>query len=346
MRVTGGFFVHPDGRVRTTLTHNPSSLRLSSTAPNLQTIPRGSAGGEGGWVKEMIVAPRGHLLWERDFSAIEAVLVGYFAGSARYIRAAKKGVHAFLASEMIGQPASFEWEEGRLKHHLAGVKGSHPVVYDTAKRIVHGSNYVMTPQKMWMEYPESFPTIKDAARLQEMYFGLFPEIPAWHKDLTEKVDGGRRRKGEEGESLNPWTLGVAQIQNPFGYLHRFYNVYEWERIETEEGVFEWVHKYGEDAKRLISFLPQSTAAAIIKRAMKILHYEKPWVGETMILPIHDSILGLSPEKKIQEALTVSKEVMEAPIPELPLDPTWEMGEFLSIGTEGKWGPVWGSLKKE
>jgi hypothetical protein len=35
--------------------------------------------------------------------------------------------------------------------------------------------------------------------------------------------------------------------------------------------------------------------------------------------------------------------MSAPIRELPLDPTWGMGEFLSIGTEAKTGRSWGEM---
>jgi DNA polymerase I-like protein with 3'-5' exonuclease and polymerase domains len=87
----------PDGRVHTTFGHNPSSLRLCSFDPNMQNIPRGGAG-EDNWVKEMFVAPEGSTFWERDFSGIEAVLVGYFAGSPGYTRLAKRDVHSFYTA--------------------------------------------------------------------------------------------------------------------------------------------------------------------------------------------------------------------------------------------------------
>ena len=332
--------------MRSTFTHNPSSLRLSSVNPNLQNIPRGKTDEVERWVKECFVSPPGSLFWARDYAAIEAVLVGYFAGSARYTRFAKLGVHAFLASHIVGRPADLGWSDSDLRVYFKQVKKEEPVVYDTAKRICHGSNYMMTPRKMHYEYPETFHTIKDADRLQGLYFELFPEIREWHRELCFRVDGTKRRKLEEvAETVDPWTLGVCYAQNPFSYVHRFYNVLDWEKVRYENGTSEWIWSYGEDAKRLVSFLPQSTAAAIIKRAAKTIWYEYPWIGESLRLLIHDEIFGEAQEgRELEECLEISQKVMEAPIPELPLDPAWGMGESLMIGTEAKVGRVWAEMK--
>lgn len=334
--VVGGFPLGRDGRVHTTFTHNPSSLRFSSVNPNLQNLPRG--GGQQKWVKDMFVCPEGNIFWARDFSAIEAVLVGYFAGSARYIRFAKLGVHAYLSSHIAGRPADLAWSDSDLRAYFKDLKKTEDIAYNTAKRVVHLSNYMGTPRRMWFEYPETFRTIKDADRLQGLYFELFPEIRAWHKDLCVRVDGAKRREAEGDERVDPWTLGVCYAQNPFGYVHRFYNVLDWEKVGTE-----WVWSYGEDAKRLISFLPQSTAAGIIKRATRRLWYEFPWVGQTLRLLIHDEIFGESKKGDLDQCLEISQEVMEAPIPELPLDPAWGLGTHLTIGTEPKIGESWGAM---
>lgn len=292
------------------------------------------------------MAPAGKVFWERDFSAIEAVLVGYFAGSPRYIRFAKLGVHAFLASHIVARPADLAWSDADLRGYFKQIKREEPVVYSKAKRVVHGSNYMMTPQKMNYEYPETFPTIKGATQLQGLYFELFPEIRAWHKDLCIRVDGTKQRnRADRPEKVDPWSLGVCTVRNPFGYLHRFYNILDWERIDdTETQTREWVWKYGEDAKRLVSFLPQGSAAATIKRTGKQLWYDYPDVGRTMRLWIHDSILGESVEQEVERCLEVSQKVMEAPIPQLPLDPSWGMGEFLSVQTEAKVGKSWATLQ--
>ncbi len=337
MSVVGGIQVGSDGRVHTSFGHNPSSLRLCSFDPNMQNIPRG--GDIGKWVKELFVAPPGSLFYERDFSAIEAVLVGYFAGSAKYTRFAKLGVHDYLCSHMLGAPADLAWSDVDLKAYFKSMKRDHPLLRDSAKRVVHGSNYMMTPRRMHELFPEVFPSTKDAARLQGLYFELFPEIRTWHRDLCNRVDGTKRRTSEGLDSgVDPWSLGVCYARNPFGYVHHFYNVLDWDKIGDQ-----WISSFGEDAKRLVSFLPQSTAAAIIKRAARTIYYEHLTVGETLRLLIHDSILGESREGDIDECLRVSQEVMEAPIPELPLDPTWGMGEFLTIGTEAKVGKSWGAM---
>ena len=329
--------VGPDGRVHTIFTHNPSTLRLSSHSPNMQNLPRG--GEYGKWVKSMFVAPEGRVFWARDFSAIEAVLVGYFAGSARYTRFAKLGVHAYLTSHLVGRPAELSWPDTQLKDYFSELKRTDKPSYETAKRVVHLSNYMGTPKRMQEEYPETFKTVKDAARLQGFYFDLFPEIKTWHREFCERVDGTRRRRAEDGEKVaDPWTLGVCHVRNPFGYVHRFYNVLDWERIDGK-----WYSTFGEDAKRLIASMPQGTAAGVIKRSARGLAAD-PVAGPSLRLLIHDEIFGEVAEGDVERCLSESKRVMEAPIPELPLDPAWGMGEFLSIGSEAKVGRCWGEMK--
>lgn len=343
MRIEKGFPVGEDGRVHTTFTHNPSSLRLSSLDPNLQNIPRGTDSEIEKWVKECFVVPGGSLFWARDYSGIEAVLVGYFCHSARYTRLAKLGVHAFLASHILGRGADLNWSDADLRAYFKEIKQDKST-YDKAKRTVHASNYMVSPRKLVFEYPEIFPTQKEASHLQGLYFEIFPEIRNWHKDLCLRVDGTKRRHRDglgEGEDVEPWTLGVCHVVNPFGYLHRFYNVLDWVK-DPRTG--EWYWEFGEDAKRLISFLPQSTAAAILKRASKRVWNEYPWVGQTMRLLIHDEILGECREEEVEECLRVSELCMESPILELPLDPTWGMGEFLTVGTEPKVGRTWATMR--
>ncbi len=339
MPVRGGFKVGEDGRARTSFTHNPSSLRLSSVGPNLQNIPSGRGKYEfSKWVRECFVAPPGSLFWARDYSGIEAVLVGYFSHSPRYIRLAKLGVHAFLCSHIIGEPADLSWSDADLRKCFVDIKSRDRDHYAVAKRIVHGSNYMMTPGKMFLEYPDEFEDKAHAAKLQDLYFELFPEIREWHRDICQRVDGTKQRTLGEGQDADPWTLGVCHAVNPFGYVHHFYNVIDWKKVEGK-----WNWSFGNDAKRLVSFLPQSTASAILKQAGKAIWRESPTVADTLRLFIHDEILGEAKEEQIEECLRVSEEIMERPVPELPIPVEWGMGEYLSVGTEAKVGSSWGTM---
>lgn len=350
MIVKGGINVDADGRVRTTFGHNPSSLRLCSFDPNLQNIPRG--GSEiAKWVKELYVAPRGHLFWARDYSGIEAVLVGYFAGARNYTRLAKIDVHSFYTAYALNSLdgrvgandlPDVNWPDSRLANRLGEIKAEFKADRNGLyKHLVHGANFLQSPKgaqrKIFKETGKVY-DIKVIGRVMGVYFELFPEIRTWHKDLCDRVDGTKRRSSEGSEDVDPWTLGVCTVTNPFGYVHRFYNVLDWEKIDGK-----WYSSYGDDAKRLVSFLPQSTAAAIIKRSAKDLWYNYPWVGETIRLLIHDEILGESIESEVGICLEAARIAMEAPIKECPLDPTWEMGEYLVIGTEPKQGPSWASM---
>jgi hypothetical protein len=323
--------------------------------PNLQQIPRGGTEEER-WVKECFVAPDGYTFWERDFSGIEAVLVGYFAGSSGYIRLAKRDVHSFYTSYALNalDPTRISandlpllsWSDDKLFARLAEIKKEFGAERNSLyKHLVHGANYLQTPggaaEHIFKNTGRAFDK-KLITQVMNVYFELFPEIRKWHHDLCNRVDGTKRRPSDDSvqpdEVVGPWSLGVGYARNPFGYIHRFYDVLEWKRVGDD-----WLSSYGEDAKRLVSFLPQSTAAAIIKQAAKRLYYEYPWVGETLRLLIHDSILGECDERNLEQCLSVSDLVMSAPIRELPLDPSWGLGEFLAIGTEAKTGKSWGEM---
>ncbi len=346
--VVGGIEVGHDGRVHTTFGHNPSSLRLCSFDPNLQNIPRGGSKEEK-WVKDMFVAPSGSAFWERDFSGIEAVLVGYFAGAAQYVRLARRDVHSFYTAYALNalEPGRISandlpllsWDDGKLFSRLGDLKREFgPERNGLYKHLVHGANYLQTPggaqKHIFKQTSKVFP-VGMIAKVMGVYFELFPEITKWHKRICQEVDGTKRHEGEEGL---PSQLGVCYARNPFGYVHHFYNVLEWTKANNE-----WISTFGEDAKRLVSFLPQSTAAAIIKKAAKELYNTYPWVGQTLRLLIHDSVFGEAAERDIQTCLDISARVMEAPLRELPLDPSWGMGEFLSIGSESKVGQSWGEM---
>jgi DNA polymerase I-like protein with 3'-5' exonuclease and polymerase domains len=156
----------------------------------------------------------------------------------------------------------------------------------------------------------------------DIYFELFPEIKKWHNTVLAQTDKD----------------GYAR--NPFGYVHRFYNALSWESVYGK-----WQSSPGSDANRVIAFLPQSTAAGIIKEAMLRLyfnHYDA--AGQYLRLLVHDELFFEVPEALLADVDALVQSEMEQPVPELALPSYYGMGDSLSVLTEAKKGKRWGSMK--
>lgn len=325
--IRGGMQIGRDGKIHPLYTSNPSTLRLACQSPNMQNLPRSKREDDlQTIVRNLIVACPGCSLLELDFSAIEAVLVGYFAGSADYIRLAKLGIHSFLASHVLGRPADLSWSDADLKTYFKEIKKSEDPhvqdIYNSAKRTTHLSGYGGTPMKMHLAEPEAFPTKKDAERLQGIYFEICPYIKKWQLATQLQAD-------KDGF-----------LRNPFGYVHRFNRVFSYKK---EFG--KWVRSQGEDANRALAFLPQSTAAGIIKEAMLRLWYKRfEEAGQYLRLQVHDSLVAEVPLDKVEEVCYVMREEMTKPVPELRLPKSYGLGECLSIDVEVKQGEKWGSMR--
>jgi len=322
------FLVRRNGIIGVTgNTHNPTTLRLASQDPDMQNIPERDP-----WqkdlVKNLIVAAPGHLLVEFDYSGIEAILVGYFACDPSYIRLARLGVHSYVASHVLGRPADLTWSDEDLRVYFREIKKSKdPHVQQTyygCKRAVHLSGYGGTPHMMHRSEPDVFPLVKEAARLQGMYFDLLPQVRRWqmHERLTAEKDGF--------------------LRNPFNYVHRFNRVFRYEKVG---GKWEKKSDASGDGNKALAFRPSSTAAAIIKEVMLRLYLKRfEEAGQYLRLQVHDSLVSEVPEKLVRQVVEVMHEEMTRPVPELPLPASYGMGTHLNIGVEWKVGERWGECK--
>lgn len=321
--IRGGLRVGRDGRIHPEFTDNPSTLRMACQNPNMQNLPRHSDDELVNIVRNLVVAEDGYILLERDYSAIEAVLVGYFARDPAYIRLAKLGIHAYLASHVLGRPADLAWSDKDLKAYFKEIKKSEDnrvqAVYNGAKRTVHLSAYGGTPRKMNQAEPSIFPTIKYAEWLQGVYWELCPLVKRWQ--LETQMEAHQN----------------GYLRNPFGYIHRFTHVF---RNVKENG--KWVRKPGDQANDVLAFLPQSSAAGIIKEAMLRL-FEREETREWLRLQVHDSLVLECPLTIVDEVDKVLREEMERPILQLPLQASFGMGSHLIVESEGKRGLRWGSV---
>lgn len=269
------------------------------------------------------------VLGARDYSGIEAVITGYCMQDPTYIKLAKLGVHAFLCSYLVGEPADTSWDDDKLRAWFRRIKKQHPDMYYVAKKVVHLSNYGGTPAKMWEAEPTVFKSPKEAAKYQDHYFSIAPKLPKWHLELCERAEK------------------TGFVRAPDGFIHRFHNLFRYEYVKGIGWTkFNRQNKpmYGEDAKRAIAFQPQHMAAVYMKQSMVRIGDEAPDLVQWLRLTIHDELLWECPEEMIHEVDFRVKEIMEQPCRYMPLPVEWGMGEFLSIGTEGKVGKKWGEMK--
>lgn len=332
-------------RLRPTFSNKPSTFRTSCSGPNLQNVVADRGGKEAlaAGFRRYIMAEPGCWLVEADYSAIEAVLTGWFANDWDYIRLAQLGVHAYLCSHLINRPADLAWSDEKLLDYFAVMKSEHKSDYNMAKRCVHGTNYGLTPFGMRERFPAIFPSVAAARKVQDLYLGLCPKLHAWQKSVQQfaaKHD----------------YLGGPGI-HPFNYKHWFWEVYEYRQVTptrakylrsiqvpvVELGDKLYELKLGEDAKRAVAFFPQSTAAGVIRRAGLRLfkpgseHYIGDcWHGKTPLRAvIHDSFLLEVPDEMLDRVVQALNAVMTEAVPEL---------DGLSFGCKIEKGRRWSEME--
>ena len=313
--------------------HNPSTMRLSCVNPNIQNVVADRAGADtiAAGFRLCVVAPPGYKLVEVDYSGIEAVLTGWFAGDPKYIRLAKLGVHAYLASHLIKQPVDLTLPDAEIAALFDEIKANHEEPYNRAKRCVHATSYGMTPIGMVNNYPEYFDR-KSATYTQGLLFEVCPR-------LKEYQNAARQQASKD--------CFVGGTSHPYRYRHWFWNVFNYDR---KSGGFT----LGEDAKRVVAYKPQSTAYGVLAEACIELYREGgPYCvrhlggGKAPIRAlIHDSTVALVPDQNVEVYKTRSVLAMETPVAALPCPPEWGMGTHLSIGVEAKIGQNWAPFSEK
>jgi DNA polymerase I-like protein with 3'-5' exonuclease and polymerase domains len=351
-----------DFRVHTTFMHKPSTLRLSSGDPSVMNLVKRGDDEETQYAKrfrECIVAEPGCVILEADYTGIEAVEVGWFSADPNYIRLASIGVHSYLCSHLLDKPADLTWEDDRLAEYLAEFKHSKDpatkAMYARSKRCVHGGNYGMTPAGMRANYPETFKTVAEATRVQDIYMAVCPKLRDWQRSIIQRAN----RQGYLGGD-----------EHPFRYRHWFWNVINHKRltrpqylgqkvkglqvIENDSGY--WSVQYGDDAKRAIAFFPQSTAGGVLKEAMLALfdpELPETYIGDTYYgktpfrMPIHDSLFLEVPNNKVDFVVERLVKVMTSPIKQQPCPTEWGIGQEdgLKMGVEIERGKDWSKMEE-
>lgn len=302
-------FLGRDNRLHPFYSFIPKTGRLSSKAPNLMNLPQGR---EGKILKEAadairgsIIPDEGCILVELDWKAIEAVLVGFFAGDDEYIRAAKLGVHDILGSHILRkrgiwpEAISLAWDEDKIKAYIKRFKAEFgDSVRPKAKKTVHAYSYGEGAVAIARDLGCS---VSEANEYIAVYEELAPKVKKWKADT-------RLRAHYEG-----------RLTNPFGYTLPFFEVFRFQ---------DGVPKLGREANEVLAFMPQSTGAGMLRDSLLALG-DSDGSKYDLLVPTHDSISLQCPVGSLAGVVGYVKGLMEKSWPELG---------GLSVDVEVKIGP--------
>lgn len=312
-------------------------------------------------------------LLEFDFAGIEAVIQGWCMRAPTFMRISRLGMHANVASHILGRPADLSWSDSDLAAYFKTIKDADDLTtslaYNGAKRTVHAVGYGQTAMGTYLSNPHLFPTLKHAEKVREVYFSVAPEVPDFQRAV-------QRTAYEQG-----YLGGAATYQydkdrqkvtgHPYQYQLQLNSVITYQRlsisqklwrekrsmpVELINGIWYGI-QHGEDAKRACAYYGQSIARGVLtEAAFPLFDPEEPladrcyvgdfYYGETPLrAPIHDSLLFECPTRKVDRLIERVSYAMQRPIDALPLPPEWGMGEYLTIGVDAKIGDDWGAMQK-
>jgi DNA polymerase I-like protein with 3'-5' exonuclease and polymerase domains len=219
-----------------------------------------------------------------DYSQIEMRLIAYLADCNKLRQACELDGHLYfmyLVDKVTGMHGLHKmgWD-GLLKKFRAG---DPEVVYarDEQKRANYGWFYRMGAKKLENVYGIPFKRGKLAL------LGLndtFPRVVLWWGSLEKEV-----RSVAEGS-------GWGYLTNDYGRVRYFFM---------------------DEVPAMCSYKPSSLAADILFDSMEEAEKVLPNYGANMVLTIHDElVVDIYAGADVEEVITVTKEIMERPKPEL------------------------------
>ena len=295
-----------DGRLHSTYTFRPATGQLSSTAPNVQN-PHPI-------IKTAVVATAGRVLVECDYSGYHAQLLGYFAGDREYMKLATLGLHDYLAAHILRSKISNmkatefnsnkqlwletsqhlstldSWltlPDTELGEKLHWIKKNHKEVRNKqAKPAVHGIGFGMGVKKLYDMNKGSFASLKEAESIRNIMVKLFPKVFKFQAMIVEKAHKEKK------------------LVSPYGFVRRFWEAKIWRNGQMVNG---------EDAEKIIAFLPANTAFSIKKEAMLRLEEKGANYKYRLVNEVHDSLVYEVDEGDLEEMMEVVTREMTRPV---------------------------------
>lgn len=302
-----------DGKFHPTYTFAPDTGRLASINPNFQNQPKHGVDEKlARAIRETVVPTPGMVLVELDWKAIEAVLTGFFAGDKGFMALSLVDSHSFLGWHIAFRGGKIPappppMDSPDLAGLLARFKQDFSPIRELAKKVNHATSYGMGPRHLADTLRITIAKASDLMRIKDE---SAPKVAEWKNKI-------RLQAHNEGF-----------LENPFGYRRYFTHVY----VKDKYG--QW--KLGDEANKCLAFLPQSTAAGmlrdVVSRLPELPGYSQSWHP---LVPIHDALLLEVPGPDLDETIASVRGLMEK---------RWDELGGLAIPVDVKTGSNWADME--
>lgn len=307
------YMYEPDslGLIHTTYVNAPSTWRLASRNYNLQNVGKRESNKWAKKARRQIIARPGHKFVQADSTSIEAVVVGHLIDDPVFVAVAKRSIHAYLVCQELG----LEFTDANIKL----CKDNHGGLYDQFKTAVYLLLYGGNPYLMHMTNMKLFPTLKSAQEIQDKIYKVLPKLLEWQERIREQ------------------SKRECVLQSPWGYRHKFFDVYTFKR--NEQGVIQYgddgkpIIKMGADAKRALAFIPQNCAGAFCRDSLVLIGQSEWAQYMPACVSVHDGYTLEVPDDLVDAASKFLVDILTRPV--------LELGN-LRIGCEVEVGRNWAS----
>lgn len=285
--------IHPTFNVTRTVTG-----RLSSSDPNLQQVPRFS---DKYRVKEVFQAPDGYLILQADYSQEELRLACNFSGQENMTKAflEDRDTHILTASYFFN--VDEQWLIDEIKNKNPVAKTYRQIAKTENFGLLYGMGYVKNARYM-SENLKRPVSEKESKKFVSSWRELYPKFVSSLNSCAVLADTIRTTDGRiPNNSIHHLENGVTQTTVETGY--KYYRL--------EDGTVRHYIK-GQRPFTAWNFLIQGTGGIIMRKALmrtnEMFSTEQDDVYP--IISVHDSVVLLVRESKIEDTKAKVKAVME------------------------------------
>lgn len=326
-----------DGRVHTTWGFSAPSGQKDSRSPNILNCSKHTVIGK--LFRGIIEAPPGYTFVEFDKKSFHVGTMGYAACDPSYIRFSQLDPHSIFTSYIMpkswGSPIEMSMSDGEILDRCKWIKArckaekekdpKHGVNIrqDTAKPTVLGNQLGLGPMKLWRMNRRAIHSLGEAKSLQSIIAELFSIVNNFKDSIRELAHN------QTFLLLKEW-----------GKIQYFFDVFNYRYNKRTGG---WIRGNGTDSEKAIAFPVQGHAFGMIDLETMDLDDEGYLEEFNFLLGIHDSLMFMPEDGKVDKCIEIVSKRMGEPCSKLVNKATGKDG--LQIAVEIAVGKNWREMKE-